>query len=136
MLLPRAAAVLESSTITKLAIRHSSLSFNHWYHTKEAAKLTNKNFSVCLVLSSLSIKNCIKNCSSSQTIGLCGIRLNSSTTSGQHTEFNFEKDCEETLESLSEHFEEILEGNKFRNLHRHAGVGYRGEADILVPTPS
>ena len=34
-----------------------------------------------------------------------------STGNSLFSEFNFEKDCEETLESLSEHFEELLEGN-------------------------
>ena len=34
-----------------------------------------------------------------------------STSNSLLSEFNFEKDCEETLESLSEHFEELLEGN-------------------------
>ena len=38
------------------------------------------------------------------------IRHNS-TNEGSFPEFNFEKECEETLESLSEHFEELLEGN-------------------------
>ena len=35
-----------------------------------------------------------------------------STNGDPQSAFNFEKECEETLESLSEHFEEILESSK------------------------
>ena len=35
---------------------------------------------------------------------------NFSTSNCIFSVFNFEKECEETLESLSEHFEELLEG--------------------------
>ena len=50
---------------------------------------------------------CVKS-SLPKTHSLC--ILSYSTNGDAGTAFNFEKECEETLESLSEHFEEILEG--------------------------
>lgn len=53
--------------------------------------------------------NYVSNFESKRTISVLNNRLYSADKSA-NSEFQFDKECDETLESLCEHFEEILEG--------------------------
>ena len=53
--------------------------------------------------------NYVHNFEFKRTISVLNNRLHSADKSA-NSEFQFDKECDETLESLCEHFEEILEG--------------------------
>ena len=108
MPLERAVALFNRASIVTTTVQNSSYYNVNWHHHKNATKTTKAYLNqLCLNLSNNqnhSVKNTVSNLHP-----LCMSRFYS-TNGDPRPEFKFEKECEETLESLSEHFEEILEG--------------------------
>ena len=108
----RSATVLFSrSRLRECKIRYLSFhNCNSWYkyEYKVIKPLNSSKVVTCLC----SPANFYLGFSLSNVLSNIEIR-HTSTNERSYSEFNFEKECEETLESLSEHFEELLEGNCF-----------------------
>ena len=99
-----------NTTIVKSKVKYISYCCQNLLYPKHVPVVRNDNFSG-LLLNSQGIRNSILNRSVTKANSYCCTRL-CSTNGDQKSVFNFEKECEETLESLSEHFEEIIEGSK------------------------
>ena len=115
MPLARAVALFKRSSLVATTVRNSSYYSVNWHHHQKENKTKHAYFNqLCLNLSNnqnLSVKN-----TGSKAHAFCMSRFYS-TNGDLRPEFNFEKECEETLESLLEHFEEILEGRLTNRLN-------------------
>ena len=109
MPLARAVALFKTKSLAFTTVRNSSYYHNAiWHQHKKATKSSSAYFNKLRL--NLSNNQHLSVNSRSSKVHPLYLSKFYSTNGDLRSEFNFEKECEETLESLSEHFEEILEG--------------------------
>ena len=111
MLLPRAVAAFERLAIRKSCKYLTTTFYDHNLDNHVFTTLRSKRFHSSTTSTFRDPKGLSLNYTDTNTFH---VQRSTFSTSRDST-FDFEKDCEETLESLSERFEELLEGMNILN---------------------
>ena len=106
MLLPRAVAAFQRLAISNFGKCLTTTSYRSNLDNHIFTTFRRKRFHTSIISSFRDPKGISLKFRDTNTF-----HVRSTFSTNRNSTFDFEKDCEETLESLSERFEELLEGN-------------------------